>query len=134
MIVVNRETGSRTGGPLDILCILHNVSERHFRIVFFDSGLWSKSDALMAEQLDVIDVKMKFLHPERAKTLAQAREYLAEMREWVALPDRNVAQEPIPWDGQFGTRWNLKNWWRDAITLDQAIAEIIDQKIGEVVS
>lgn len=108
MLIENGD-GTFTGGPLDVLCILHDVEAETYHVAFFEEKPLP-GPVPDLQDTKVVRLKSKMHHTLGAGDLCGAFEHLAEMREKIQVPDENVWREPRDWDGQLGVVIVANNW------------------------
>jgi len=118
-MLLEQEDGRLLAGPLDMMCILHNVHNHRYHVAFFEEHpCGSITDV---EHTDVVRLRSKMHHTAGADTLEGALVHLAEMRQKITIDDKNVITTPIGWDGEIGITWIASNWLRDGTDAAQAL-------------
>jgi len=97
-MLISKGNNTYQGGPLDVLCILHEMHTGRYHAAFFEeSPLPGPVKSL--HETDVVRLKSKMHHTEGSDTLAGAVVHLEELATQIHLPESNIWKEPIEWDG-----------------------------------
>jgi len=124
-MLIENVDGTVTGGPLDVICILRDVTTERFHVAFFEEKpMPGPVPDVMSTP--VVRLKSNMHHTEGAPDLDGAKLHLAEFRAKLRVPDDNVSETPIPWDGQAGIVWLVPNWRAQNRTF-RDVAEAIPQ-------
>ena len=111
-MLIKQEDGTYFAGPLDVVCILHNVKTGIFHPAFFEESPLP-GPVPTVEDTTVVRLKSKMHHTEGYRTIEEAKVGLAtELRSKIKVPDSNVSEDPVPWDGELGIVWIYPNWLR----------------------
>jgi len=111
-MMINNGDGTYMGGPLDIVCILHNTRTGIFHPAFFEESPLP-GPMLSVEETEIVRLKSKMHHTGGYPTIEEAVKGLEELRSTIKVDDRNSCKEPIPWDGEVGIVWVFPNWKRN---------------------
>lgn len=108
-MLINNGDGTFTAGPLDVLCILHNVKKGRFHAAFFEESPFP-GPVPDVDDVKVVRLKSKAHHTEGAETLEGALEHLDDLAAQIQVPPENIWRKPRKWDGQIGIVWITDNW------------------------
>lgn len=108
-MMIDKGNGTYAAGPLDVLCILHDVNTGKYHAAFFEESPISGKVRPM-DKTEFVRLKSKMHHTAGSKTLDGALEHLKELSEKIIVPDENVKKEPIDWDGEIGITLVFENW------------------------
>ena len=128
-MLLDNGNGTVTGGPLDILCILHSAPSGRYHVAFFEEHPLPSQSGESVDEIDFVRLKSILTHTDGADTLEGAHDHLREMREKLILQDENVTEVPLPWDGTIGTVWMVGNWRKTKEPLE----EVLKTSVGRVV-
>ena len=95
-----------TGGPLDIWCILHDVTNNTFHPAYFEERPMP-GPIKSLDEVESVRLKSKMHHTSGFGTLEEAQEGLKEVSDQLRVNEANIADQPIPWDGRIGMVWIL---------------------------
>lgn len=99
-------------GPLDIVCVLHDVKTGRFHAAFFEEAPMPGPVGDIAD-LTVVRLKSKIHHTEGAPTLEEALTQMDEtLLAKMTIADENVVRKAINWDGDLGVVLIVPNWRR----------------------
>lgn len=108
-MLINNGDDTFIGGPLDVLCILHNVKKGTYHASFFEEKPMP-GPVPDWKDVTVVRLKSKFSHTEGAPTLEGALKHLDDLATTIEVPPENIWREPRPWDGEIGIVWIANNW------------------------
>jgi hypothetical protein len=108
-MLIEKDNGTYTGGPLDVLCILHDVTTDKFHPAFFEEKPFP-GPILGVTEADIVRLKSKMHHTEGFSTLPEALVGLDEFALKIEVPASNLWRYPREWDGELGIVWVLQNW------------------------
>lgn len=100
-MMLNNGDGTHTGGPYDVIMILHNVKTNRFHVAFYEEALFPGGVDAETNQ-GIVRLKSKMHHTAGADTLEEAMIHLEDLRKKLHLPDQNVWKEPREWNGELG--------------------------------
>lgn len=110
--MLDNGNGTFTAGPLDMLCILHDVNTNRYHAAFFEENpLPGKVESVQAT--NIVRVQSKMHHTEGSDTLEGALEHLKELSQKIILPKENIKNDPIDWDGNLGVVILMENWRKE---------------------
>jgi hypothetical protein len=109
MLIETEKPGVFTAGALDILCILEDQNTGRFHVAFFEEHPMP-GPVPSVEETNPVRLKSRMHHTAGADTLEGAQQHLRELREQIVLPDANVCDTPIDWNGEIGIVWLVENW------------------------
>lgn len=109
MLIANGD-GTYTGGPLDVICVLVDVTTGRFHAAYFEERPMPGPIPGVTDDRPV-RLMSKMHHTEGADTWAGALDHAHAMTETITLPTENVMlDEAWPWDGEQATVRILPNW------------------------
>lgn len=108
-MMIDKGNGTYEAGPLDVLCILHDVNTGKYHAAFFEESPFPGKVESM-EEMEVVRLKSKMHHTAGSETLDGALAHLKELSEKIIVPDENVKKEPIDWNGEIGITFVWENW------------------------
>lgn len=98
-MLINNGDGTHTGGPLDILCILHDVERDRFHAAFAEEMPMPGSVPAVGD-MPLVRLKSKMHHTAGAPALEEALVHLDDLAGKIHVPPENVWRDPRPWDGE----------------------------------
>lgn len=108
-MIIERADGTLQCGPLDVVCILHDVKSGRYHAAFFEEKpLPGPVEAV--EETEVVRLKSKMHHTTGTAELASARVHLRDLVTKLNVPQKNIWEDPIDWDGELGLVWVVQNW------------------------
>lgn len=110
-MLIQENDGTYTGGPLDVLMLLHNVEAGTFHPAFFEEAPMPGAIP-PAEEVPVVRLKSKFHHTQGAPTLEAALVLFEELATKIVVRPENHIREPYPWNGEIGIVLLVPNWLR----------------------
>lgn len=108
-MLIEQPDGTYHCGPLDVVCILHDVGKGRFHAAFFEEKPFPGPVPSVAET-DIVRLKSKMHHTGGADTLEEALVHLQNLVDQLNCPEPNVWREPREWDGVLGIVWVVPNW------------------------
>jgi len=109
-MLLDNGDGTFTGGPLDVLCILHGRTTGRFHVAFFEEKPFP-GPAPPVGGTGPVRLKSKAHHTQGNASLAEALGELHEMSTKIQLPEENVwAETAMPWEGEVGIVWVVPDW------------------------
>lgn len=108
-MLISNGDGTYTGGPLDVLCILHDETTGRYHAAFFEHKPMP-GPRREVKDIEIVRLKSKGHHDEGAEDLDGANKHLDEFATVIKVSDENVQREPIPWDGIIGIVRIVPNW------------------------
>jgi len=108
-MMIQNEDGTCTGGPLDVLCVLHDTANGTFHAAFFEEKPLP-GPVKSVEETDAVRLKSKMHHTDGNPTKEEALGVLADLSTKIKIPPENIWTDPIPWDGTVGIVWLIPNW------------------------
>jgi len=108
-MLMEQGDGTYLGGPLDVLCVLHDAENERYHAAFFEEKPMP-GKVRSVEDTPVVRLKSKFHHTEGADNLADALVQLDELSAKIRVDKQNICRAPIPWDGVAGIVWTVPNW------------------------
>ena len=108
-MIIDNGDGTYTAGPLDVWCVLRDMTTGRFHAAFFEEKPMP-GPVPEVKDVTVVRLKSKLHHTEGAPDLAGALDHLDEMVAKIQVPEENVWREPREWDGQQGIVWLERNW------------------------
>lgn len=117
-MLVNNGNGTYTVGPLDVICIYHNVTAGTYHPVIYRE---SPMPGVIKPHTEADNVRLKssMHHTEGAPTFDGALGLLAQLRERILIPDCNVfTEQALPWDGQLADVMVVSNWRKPGFERD----------------
>ncbi len=118
------------GGPLDFICILHDVREGRFHPCFVEEKPMP-GPVLPPDEVKVVRAKSKMHHTGGFDTFEEAQAYVREdFSKKLALPEGNVAlKQAINWDsGNFAFVVCVPNWTKSGQTIEDVLT--VDAILG----
>lgn len=111
MLIEKEEKGKFIGGPLDVLCILHDITTGRYHAAFFEESPFP-GPVKDVRKTDIVRLKSKMHHTTGSDSLEGALMHLKELSENIEVPEKNIWKEPQEWDGTIGIVWVKENWRR----------------------
>jgi hypothetical protein len=108
-MLIDKGDGTYTGGPLDALVILRNVATGRFHAAFLEERPMP-GPVKPVDEVEVVRLASKMHHTAGADTVDGAREHLRDLALKIELPDGNVCEDPVDWDGRIAFAWPVRNW------------------------
>jgi len=120
-MLIAKDDGTYTAGPLDVLCILYNTNAGTFHAAFFEEKPFSGSPAPhpnfpnfsrlnKGKNEGFVRLESKMHHTEGSPDLKVARGHLAELSAKIEVPPKNIWTKPRTWDGNLGIVWMFPDW------------------------
>lgn len=109
MLIEKQEKGKFIGGPLDVLCILHNINTGRYHAAFFEESPLP-GPVPDIKNTKIVRLKSKMHHTEGSDTLEGALEHLKKLSEQIEVSEENIWKEPQDWNGDLGIVWLKDNW------------------------
>ena len=121
-MLIKREDGNYDCGPLDVICILHDVEKDSYHAaLFLESPMPGPLQSI--DETKMVRLKSKFHRTEGADSLEGAQAHVTKLREQFIIEDQNVIDDKaVPWDGELGIVWLTENW---RAVGDKTAAEVI---------
>lgn len=113
-MLIRHDDGTYTGGPLDLLCILHNRAEPtgRYHPAFLEEAPFP-GPVQEVSATKIVRLKSKMHHTDGYETLAEAIVGLDDLANKIRLVPENIWRDPIGWDGEQGIVWVIENWRKD---------------------
>ena len=108
-MLFRNDDGTYTGGPLDVLCILHDVVRGTYHPAFFEEAPFPGPHQDV-QNMKIVRLKSRMHHTTGSSDLPGALVQLDEMITKIEVPSENIWREPRPWDGSQGIVWVEPNW------------------------
>jgi hypothetical protein len=96
-------------GPLDVVCILHDVTTGRYHAALFDERPFP-GPVSPVEKTDVVRLMSRSHHTTGAATLEEALVHLKDLAVHVNAEPENIWTEPREWGGEIGIVWVVPNW------------------------
>lgn len=100
-----------TGGPLDVLCLLHDVNTGRFHACFLEERPFP-GPVVPVEQLGTVRLVSKMHHTGGAASYEEGLVHLGELSSRICVLPENITRDPVKWDGQLGFVLLVPNWRR----------------------
>lgn len=111
-MMIQNENGTFTGGPLDVLCILNDVTTGRYHAAFFEEKPFP-GPVESVKNTDLVRLKSKMHHTEGSDTIEGALEHLVDLSEKLIVPSDNIWKDPIEWDGELDMVLLVPNWRKE---------------------
>jgi len=108
-VLIQNDDGTYTGGPLDVLCLLHNVEARTYHAAFFEESPFP-GPIPNVDVTKVVRLKCNMHNTEGSPNLKIAMGHLHELSAKIEVPPENIWMEPRLWNGSVGLVWVEPNW------------------------
>ena len=126
-MMLSNPDGTFMGGPLDVLCILHDVNTGRYHPAFFEEAPFPGPVADV-RATTIVRLKSKMHHTGGFATLAEAVDNLDnDLSVKLKVPPTNVWRAPRDWDGELGIVWLEPNW---LLSVSKANAELADMGLA----
>src|SRR3990170_2995396 len=112
-MLINNGDGTHTGGALDVLLILHDVTKNRYHAAFFTEAPMP-GPIKDVEDVRAVRLQSRMHHTVGSDTLEGAIKHLNELATKILLPPENVWREPHEWDGELGVVLIVGNWRRQS--------------------
>ena len=113
-MLIDNGDGTCTGGPLDVLTILHDVAKNRFHAAFFEE-MPLPGPVKDVQDTEIVRLRCKMHHTVGAGDLPEALHHLEELAEKIQLPNENKHLQPMAWDGTLHVVIFIENWRRTAL-------------------
>ena len=98
-MLIRKDDKSFTGGPLDVLCILHRIETDTFHAAYFEEKMMP-GPIVQVSAVATVRLMSHMHHTEGAESFAGAQEHLKDLATKIELPETNIVRDrAIPWDG-----------------------------------
>lgn len=118
-MLIQKQDESYQCGPLDVVCILHDVTTDRYHAAFFEEKPFP-GPVEPVEKTDVVRLKSKMHNTTGADTLGGALTHLMDLAKRLSVPEGNIWKDPCDWDGELGIVWVIPNWLRSAAEQGEA--------------
>ena len=108
-MLLKQGDGTYTGGPLDVLCILHDVQRDTYHAAFFEEKPFPGEVPAVGDT-SIVRLKSKMHHTGGSPDLEGAKEHLRELSDQIEVPPENIWKDPLTWDGEVGIVLVVPNW------------------------
>jgi len=108
-MLIDNGNGTFIGGPLDVLCVLHNVKANTYHVAFFEEKPMP-GPVPDWKEVTAVRLKSRLHHTTGSPTLKEAMEHLDDLASKIEVPPENVWRDVRPWDGEIGVVWITNNW------------------------
>ena len=108
-MMVVRKDGTIDVGPLDVVCILHDVNTGRYHSAFFEEYPLP-GPVKPFNEVEIVRLKSKMHHETGSENLEGAFVHLHDLADKLNVYADNVWKDPIGWDGHPGVVITLPNW------------------------
>jgi len=108
-MMIQNGDGTFTGGPLDVLCVLHDVTTGKYHPAFFEEAPMPGSVADV-QDVKIVRLKSKMHHTGGFINLEEAHKSLDELCAQIRVTPENIWRKPREWGGEIGIVWLEENW------------------------
>jgi hypothetical protein len=106
--------GTYLAGPLDVICVLRNVGVQPptYHIAFLEEHPFPGLVPPVGEA-PLVRLGCKMSRTEGRATLEEARADMPELTNVIQVPEKNLWEEVLDWDGELAPIWLVPNWTRE---------------------
>lgn len=112
-MMIGNGDGTFTGGPLDVLLVLHDTKTGRFHPAFLEEKPMPGPVPEVADT-HVVRLTSRMHHTEGFPTLEEGLKGLKELAEKIHLPPENTWEKPREWDGEYPITMLVDNWRKKA--------------------
>lgn len=100
-------------GPLDVVCVLHDVNTGKYHAAFFEERPFP-GPILPVSETKIVRLMSKMHRTDGADNISGALEHMSELAENLGVPEQNRWTDPREWDGEIGIVWLVPNWAKES--------------------
>lgn len=108
-MLIEKGDGTFVGGPLDVVCLLHDQTTGKYHAAFFEEKPFP-GPIKPPEKTNPVRLMSKMHHTEGSDDLKVALGHLQELSVKIEVPPENLWIDPYPWNGKQGVVWVIENW------------------------
>ncbi|OGH08763.1 MAG: hypothetical protein A2152_00055 [Candidatus Levybacteria bacterium RBG_16_35_6] len=109
-MLIENGNGTFTGGPLDAIMILHDVTKGTYHAAFFEEHVMP-GPVPDVKDTPFVRLMSRMHHTMGSDTLEGAQKHVDELAERISLSPKNIFKNtPKEWDGQLGIVYIEPNW------------------------
>ncbi|MGD9161860.1 MAG: hypothetical protein PVG39_25845 [Desulfobacteraceae bacterium] len=100
-----------TGGPLDVIRILHDVTKNTYHAAFLEEHPLP-GEVKDIDEIDVIRLISKMHRTEGSLSIEEELPHLEDLASKIHLREENIWRNPIDWNGMKAENFIVGNWRR----------------------